>query len=279
MSLQEFITDSSIVPAEETLWQAAYKIPWNEPGFSERMLREHLTQKHDLASRKHEMLLRQCAWLHQRHALNETASILDLGCGPGLYAPLLSNKGAGYTGIDFGPASIAHAQEHYGGADNVDFIQGDILDADFGKNNDLIIQIYGEINVFPPVQVARIFGKCFAALKPGGVYSVEMQTAEAVKQLGAAHGWTAAATGLFLPGPHLCLTQGHWYERSQTALQLFHAVDARSGDVQSYRSTNKAWSTEALMTELAGAGFTDITLERDWPSGNEGLQLISARRP
>ena len=33
-------------------WSEGEKIPWNEPEFSERMLREHLAQKHDLTSRR-----------------------------------------------------------------------------------------------------------------------------------------------------------------------------------------------------------------------------------
>ena len=35
-------------------WSEGEKIPWNEPGFSRRMLREHLSQEHDAASRRFE---------------------------------------------------------------------------------------------------------------------------------------------------------------------------------------------------------------------------------
>ena len=31
-------------------WGEGDNIPWNEPGFSERMLAEHLSQAHDMAS-------------------------------------------------------------------------------------------------------------------------------------------------------------------------------------------------------------------------------------
>ena len=33
-------------------WDEGEKIPWNEPGFSARMLKEHLSQDHDWASRR-----------------------------------------------------------------------------------------------------------------------------------------------------------------------------------------------------------------------------------
>jgi hypothetical protein len=33
----------------DNIWHGAYKIPWDEPEFSRRMLVEHLSQDHDLA--------------------------------------------------------------------------------------------------------------------------------------------------------------------------------------------------------------------------------------
>ena len=37
-------------------WSEGDNIPWNEPDFSERMLAEHLSQEHDLASRRFEII-------------------------------------------------------------------------------------------------------------------------------------------------------------------------------------------------------------------------------
>ena len=50
---------------EENLWNQAYKIPWDDPDFSRRMLAEHLSQEHDLASRKREMIRTQVQWIHE----------------------------------------------------------------------------------------------------------------------------------------------------------------------------------------------------------------------
>ena len=45
-------------------WAEGDNIPWSEPSFSERMLREHLSQDHDLASRRIENVNRHVAWIH-----------------------------------------------------------------------------------------------------------------------------------------------------------------------------------------------------------------------
>ncbi len=39
-------------PDAAHLWDGKYKIPWDDVAFSRRMLNEHLSQDHDLASRK-----------------------------------------------------------------------------------------------------------------------------------------------------------------------------------------------------------------------------------
>jgi len=48
------------------LWQGCYKIPWHEEDFSRRMLREHLTQEHDLASRRAQWIEAQVGFINER---------------------------------------------------------------------------------------------------------------------------------------------------------------------------------------------------------------------
>lgn len=89
-----------------SIWNGTYRIPWDDPDFSRRMLAEHLSQDHDLASRRSEWIDKQVAWIHE-HLLGATPSrILDLGCGPGFYSHRLATLGHDCRGIDFGPASI-----------------------------------------------------------------------------------------------------------------------------------------------------------------------------
>ena len=92
-------------------WAEGDNIPWDEPGFSKRMLREHLRQDHDAASRRSEKIDQHVAWIHDEVLSGHNTKILDLGCGPGLYSSRLAKLGHDCTGIDFSPASITYAQE------------------------------------------------------------------------------------------------------------------------------------------------------------------------
>ena len=89
-------------------WREGDNIPWSEPEFSARMLREHLTQDHDMASRRAELIDRHVAWIHQELLGGQPSRVLDLGCGPGLYSSRLARLGHTCTGVDYSPASIAY---------------------------------------------------------------------------------------------------------------------------------------------------------------------------
>ena len=55
------LVERSLLPEP---WGEADNIPWNDPAFSERMLAEHLTQDHDAASRRFEIIDEQVVWIH-----------------------------------------------------------------------------------------------------------------------------------------------------------------------------------------------------------------------
>ena len=88
------------VPPEP--WAEGENIPWDEPAFSARILAEHLSQEHDAASRRFDIVDEQVAWLHGELLSGCTTKVLDLCCGPGLYANRLARLGHEVTGITRG---------------------------------------------------------------------------------------------------------------------------------------------------------------------------------
>jgi hypothetical protein len=74
-------------------WAEGDNIPRSDPDFSRRMLAEHLTQEHDAASRRSETIDTQVAWLVSLMPEESPRDILDLACGPGLYANRLGSLG------------------------------------------------------------------------------------------------------------------------------------------------------------------------------------------
>jgi 2-polyprenyl-3-methyl-5-hydroxy-6-metoxy-1,4-benzoquinol methylase len=87
------------------------EILWNDPHISAQMLRYHLDEKVDSASRNRKFIERSTRWMIEHFHIDEQASVCDFGCGPGLYTLGLARTGAQITGIDFSRRSIAYARE------------------------------------------------------------------------------------------------------------------------------------------------------------------------
>ena len=214
-------------------WAEGEKIPWNEPGFSARMLREHLSQEHDAASRRFAIIDRQVDWIYHTLLGGKPSSVLDLGCGPGFYTGRLARRGCSCSGIDFSPASIAYAREQALGEKlNCNYIQGDLRTTAFGNGFGLVMFIFGELNVFRPVHAHLILQKACAALDQGGMLALEPHTFETVQGLGKhSPNWYSISSGLFSENPHLNFQENFWDESSCTATQRYFIVDAVSNVV------------------------------------------------
>ncbi len=63
-------------------WAEGEKIPWDDPGFSERMLAEHLSQEHGLASRRLPLIEEHVDWLLATQLQGTDTRLLDLGPPP-----------------------------------------------------------------------------------------------------------------------------------------------------------------------------------------------------
>ncbi|MCP4422255.1 MAG: methyltransferase domain-containing protein, partial [Chloroflexi bacterium] len=84
---------------------------WTDPHIAQQMLKYHLDQSNDRASRRLTFIDASVAWLQDRFNIGSGTRIADFGCGPGLYATRLAALGAEVTGIDFSANSLKYARE------------------------------------------------------------------------------------------------------------------------------------------------------------------------
>ena len=261
----------------ETTWDGAYKIPWDDPEFSRRMLAEHLAQEHDMASRRFEWIDRQVEWIHRNLLAGRSANVLDLACGPGFYSHRLAALGHRCRGIDFGPASIEYARQQSRDQSRCEFDLGDIRRIAFGGPYDLAMILFGEMNVFSPTEIYAILQRVRASLLPDhGVLILEIQTPEAVERTGRSGPSSEHfISGLFSDRPYRCLTQCEWIPEQHVAIQTF-TVSEDAGATQAYRNTTKAWSVEDLTALLYAADFDRVFHRDDWPSNTDSLALWSS---
>ncbi len=241
-------------------WAEGDNIPWDNPAFSERMLQEHLSQQHDLASRRAETIDRHVRWIHERLLSGRPVRILDLGCGPGLYTSRLAGLGHTCVGIDFSPASIDHARRQAeASALPCTYLQDDLRSAELGRGFGLTMMIFGQFNVFRRREARDILLRTHAALVPGGYILLEPQSHASVRRDGATHAtWGSATGGLFSARPHLVLHECFWDEAAQASTERWHVIDAETGRVNRYALSNEAYTEGQLAELLRETGFRDV---------------------
>jgi SAM-dependent methyltransferase len=272
-------------PSPPEPWDEGDNIPWHEPGFSRRMLDEHLSQAHDAASRRFEIIDRHVHWIHHRLLAGRPTHILDLGCGPGLYSSRLAQLGHECVGIDYSPASIAYAvaqakREHLA----CTYVLQDMRQADYGAGFGLAMLIFGEFNVFRPGDARLILRKAYEALAPGGLVLLEAHTFSVVQRLGEeAPSWYSAPSGLFSARPHLCLKESAWEAERQMATIRYFVVDAATGQVTRYAQSLQAYTDQNYAAVLGNSGFGDVrfypSLGEDRPEREHDLLAIVGRKP
>lgn len=239
-------------------WEEGEKIPWNDPDFSARMLREHLSQDHDAASRRTEIIDEHVNWLHNEIMEGKASRILDLGCGPGLYTSRLASMGHSCVGIDYGPASIAYARGQVKEAElDCKYIEGDIREAEFGAGYGLVMMVHGELNVFRPEEIKEILRKVRAALADEGKLVIEVHTLEAVQQLGEqGPNWYTTEKGLFSDEPYLMLEEAFWDANLLIATERTYVINANNGNVIRHVASIQGYDNNGYMALLENCGFS-----------------------
>ncbi len=266
-------------------WDEGDNIPWNEPGFSERMLKEHLSQDHDLASRKTEKISGHARWIVEELLGSKPGKVLDLACGPGLYTCALAELGCECVGVDFSPASIQYANEN-AAARQLPCTHriADVRDDGFGNDFDLAMIIYGQINVFERPQAKGILAGMFHALKPGGTILIEPQTHDHVRGEGhQTSSWYTAQSGLFSSEPHLVLQEGYWDEPSNTRTERFFVIDVATSRSDRYALSTVAYKNDEFERMMSEAGFEGMrsfaSLLGEVDEGTSGTLAVVGGKP
>lgn len=283
----EDIVSRQLPPAP---WGEGENIPWDDPAFSKRMLKEHLSQGHDLASRRFETIDRQVNWICEEVLAGSPTKILDVACGPGLYTNRLAKLGHRCVGIDYAPEAIGYAEAmaHREGLPCT-YILEDVRQASYGDEYGLVMMIFGQFNVFRRDDAKGILAKAFAALAPGGHLVLEPQKFATVEKTGkAGSSWYSCGEGggLFSERPHLCLTESFWDLEAQAATQRYFIVDSEAGQVTRYAMTNEAYTDEQFRDVLIQAGFGDVRffpslvgVEVADESQSANLAIVAQREP
>lgn len=228
---------------------------WNDPHISAQMLKWHLNPENDVASRRPETIQRSVDWLVATLGLKAGDSVLDLGCGPGLYAARLAEKGLRVTGVDYSRRSIEYAMQ-YAAEHQLDirYRYQDYLTLEDANQYEAALLIYGDLCPLSPDQRQTLLANVHRALKPSGHFVLDVTTRIHRQKDGGRNSWYVAETGFWKPGPHLVLDDGFDYPEQSIFLDQAIVIEA-DGKVSVYRNWFQDYDRDTITVELEQAGF------------------------
>ena len=101
--------------------------------------------------------------------------------------------------------------------------------------------------------------KIYTALKPGGRLVLEPHTFDIIEEMGnAPTSWFASEGGLFLPQPHIVLTENTWDEAQKAATIRHYVIETATGNVIRYAQSMQAYSNEEYRALLTDVGFNNL---------------------
>lgn len=241
---------------------------WTDEYISKQMLKYHLDEHVDAASRNLPFIERSVEWIVSHFGIGERMKIADFGCGPGLYTTRLARIGTDVTGIDFSPRSIQYAREVAAqeGLD-IHYVHQNYLEFETDQRFDLVLMIYCDFCVLSPSQRKTLLGKFHEVLVSGGAVLLDVCSLSAFERMEEKAIYEAnLLDGFWSPNRYYGFQNTFKYEDEKVSVDKYTIIEA--GRTRTIYTWLQHFSPETLEREFAEVGFTVEELFSDvagWP--------------
>jgi SAM-dependent methyltransferase len=254
---------------------------WTDPHIGQQMLAYHLAPDIDAASRKAATIDATVAWLDARFQL-AGKHVLDLGCGPGLYASRMATRGASVTGLDFSPVSIAHARAHIPAGAELDYVEGNYLRSLPPRPADLVTLIYGDYCALSPDRRRALLDQVRSVLAPDGRFVFDVYApAQFVELRESVEFGHRLMDGFWASGDYYGFKRTWLYTEPLISLERYLIVSPdRCFEIFNWM---QYFDPSRIAAEIAEAGFTataflDIVTGAAWQPGATPFFVVAEAR-
>lgn len=116
---------------------------WDDAYISKQMLKAHLDPDFEGASRKVDFIDESVRWISRLVPPEKQTQLLDIGCGPGIYAEKFAALGYQVTGVDYSRRSLAYARDSANKRGlNITYLFDNYLEMALPQQFDFITLIY-----------------------------------------------------------------------------------------------------------------------------------------
>ncbi|MEM9513332.1 MAG: methyltransferase domain-containing protein [Actinomycetota bacterium] len=235
---------------------------WNDPHISERMLALHLDGDVAMASPTAEFIERAVAWITHRCAIDDASRVLDLGCGPGLYANPIARTGAAVVGVDFSERSIRFAERSADPEASPTFILGNYLEVDVPGDFDLVLMAMYDFCALSPDQRHQLLDRIREWVRPGGRFVFDVYALRALNERQESVTYAPnLMDGFWSAHPYHGFLRTFVYPERGVTLDKYEIIEAHR--TRTIYNWLQHFDQASIAKELDGAGFVVDEFRRD----------------
>jgi len=249
-TIKQFIRKPSLYQKSEARF-------WDDPYISQRMLEAHLDPDLESATRKLDFVRQSVDWISNILPTAQHERLLDLGCGPGIYAELFDSKGYRVTGLDLSKNSIQYAKKTANkmGLD-IQYLNSDYIQSPIAGEYDLVTMIYCDFGVLSGNERGELLTKVHDILSPNGCFLFDVFTPFEYVNRDEFKEWSYEDSGFWCANPYLLLHSLYRYDESNTFLNQY--IVATDCVTTCYNLWEHTFTIEELEKDLLKAGFKNM---------------------
>lgn len=255
---------------------------WTDPHVSKAMLSAHLDPDSDGASRKPHIISKTIDWVAEQ--CKGAKCILDLGCGPGLYATRLAAKGFSVTGMDINPVSIDYARKSARESDlRIHYECGDYLSDPIEGMYDAAICIYCDFGALLLPEQMTFLSRVHEHLVQDGLFLFDIFGPRLSDSKCESRDWNyVSGSGFWARSSHFLLDESkHFPDQRAWGMRTLVMEDRQ--DPKEFITWDHYFTESEIKSLLATNGFdisstqSDIVETNDFAS-DDVLFVISRKR-
>lgn len=246
-------------PPVFTQTEAAF---WNDTHISKQMLQAHLDPEFEGASRKLAFIEKSAAWIKDMVPPEKYPSLLDIGCGPGLYAERFSSFGYQVTGIDFSKRSINYAKSSaFKKGLRITYHHQDYLTMRLNTTYDFATMIYCDYGALSATDREILMKHIFHHLKPGGKFLFDVFSAAKYNCFQENRTWEICQNGGFWRKERYIAFNGFYKYPDNISLEEISILSDK--ETATYYLWTSYFTKNDLIKEAKNAGFKAYTVFGD----------------
>jgi SAM-dependent methyltransferase len=180
---------------------------WTDPHIAKQMLSAHLDPSHDAATRNADAIAETIDWIDS--VSEGKRQLIDLGCGPGIYANAFYDRGYRVTGVDISANSINHAVAQAKRSNKaIRYQVGNYIEEPLEGIHNLAICIYCDFGALIPPEQEAFLANVRSILDEDGILILDVFGTGLSLAMEETRNWTLhPEPGFWSPLPHLELAE------------------------------------------------------------------------